>query len=305
MTTTLIAGYDGSDAAAAAVRFARMLATATGGDVVAAAVHPPVPYVYAPGASTAADAELTAELREDARRRLETIPDDDVERVVVAAHSPAEGLHRLAEERRAALIAVGATHRGTLGRLLPGGVGDRLLHGSPSPVAVVPATWTERPCRTIAVGYDGRPESRTALRAAEELAGRLGARLDVVAVYDPAPYLWLTSTTPAPAAWDVPELRTGFEREIDAALETIDPAVRGFAHVHTGLPGPAIVDAVKRDVDLLVTGSRSYGPLRSVLAGSVARFLVDHAACPVLIVPRGASVGGGVEEAAAVAVAHA
>ena len=40
-------------------------------------------------------------------------------------------------------------------------------------------------------------------------------------------------------------------------------------------------------VDLMVSGSRGYGPVRSVLLGSVSRRLVDDAACPVLVVPRG------------------
>jgi hypothetical protein len=36
-------------------------------------------------------------------------------------------------------------------------------------------------------------------------------------------------------------------------------------------------------------GSRRYGPLRSVLMGGVSGPLVEHAHCPVLIVPRGVS----------------
>ena len=37
-----------------------------------------------------------------------------------------------------------------------------------------------------------------------------------------------------------------------------------------------------------MTGSRAYGPLRSVIVGSVSRHLVDHASCPVLVIPRSA-----------------
>ena len=40
-------------------------------------------------------------------------------------------------------------------------------------------------------------------------------------------------------------------------------------------------------LDLLVVGSRRYGPLRSTLLGGVSSSLVEHAHCPVLIVPRG------------------
>ena len=38
--------------------------------------------------------------------------------------------------------------------------------------------------------------------------------------------------------------------------------------------------------DLLVCGSRGYGPLHSVLVGGVSHALVNHAACPVLVLPR-------------------
>jgi nucleotide-binding universal stress UspA family protein len=55
-----------------------------------------------------------------------------------------------------------------------------------------------------------------------------------------------------------------------------------------GPPGFALAAASASGVDLLVAGSRGYGPLHAVVAGSVSRHLAHHAACPVLVVPRGA-----------------
>jgi nucleotide-binding universal stress UspA family protein len=40
------------------------------------------------------------------------------------------------------------------------------------------------------------------------------------------------------------------------------------------------------ELDLLVIGSRSYGPLRRVLLGSVAGELIELAPCPVIVLPR-------------------
>lgn len=39
--------------------------------------------------------------------------------------------------------------------------------------------------------------------------------------------------------------------------------------------------------DLLICGSRGYGPLRPVMLGSVTRRVVAKAHCPVVVVPRG------------------
>jgi nucleotide-binding universal stress UspA family protein len=41
-------------------------------------------------------------------------------------------------------------------------------------------------------------------------------------------------------------------------------------------------------VDLLVCGSRSWGPIRRVVLGSTSDWLIPHVSCPVLVVPRSA-----------------
>jgi hypothetical protein len=52
---------------------------------------------------------------------------------------------------------------------------------------------------------------------------------------------------------------------------------------------PAQQLAMESEVaDLLVIGSRGYGPMKSVLLGGVSGKIVRTAACPVLIVPHGA-----------------
>jgi nucleotide-binding universal stress UspA family protein len=43
------------------------------------------------------------------------------------------------------------------------------------------------------------------------------------------------------------------------------------------------------DLDLVICGSRGYGPARVVLLGSVSHALAFHARCPVLILPRGSA----------------
>jgi nucleotide-binding universal stress UspA family protein len=57
------------------------------------------------------------------------------------------------------------------------------------------------------------------------------------------------------------------------------------ARLLDGDPAEALV-AESEALDLLVAGSRGYGPVRSVLLGSVSRALVRGAACPVVVSPR-------------------
>jgi nucleotide-binding universal stress UspA family protein len=54
--------------------------------------------------------------------------------------------------------------------------------------------------------------------------------------------------------------------------------------------GDPVEELAKRSeaADLLLTGSRGYGPMRAVLLGSVSGRLVREADCPVIVVPRGA-----------------
>ncbi len=47
------------------------------------------------------------------------------------------------------------------------------------------------------------------------------------------------------------------------------------------------------DIDLLVIGSRGYGPMHHALVGSVSAHLMRSCPVPVLVMPRGATVDEG------------
>jgi hypothetical protein len=51
---------------------------------------------------------------------------------------------------------------------------------------------------------------------------------------------------------------------------------------------------VSEHLDLLVCGSRGYGPVRAVLLGSVSRRVTAQAYCPVIVMARG--VKGALEQ---------
>jgi nucleotide-binding universal stress UspA family protein len=64
-----------------------------------------------------------------------------------------------------------------------------------------------------------------------------------------------------------------------------------------GTPGEELVSLAK-GVDLLIVGSRGYGPVRRLIHGSVSRYLVRHAPCPLLVLPRTQSTTEGIDREA-------
>jgi nucleotide-binding universal stress UspA family protein len=54
-----------------------------------------------------------------------------------------------------------------------------------------------------------------------------------------------------------------------------------------GDPGDFLI-AASENVDLLICGSRGYGPTRAVLLGGVSRRVTSEAHCPVIVLSRGA-----------------
>ena len=262
--STFLVGIDGSAQALAAARFTAALAEARGADVMLASVHPQ-------GAPSTA-----------ARLGVDGVDVEGVRRTVHAALSPSRGLHELAEREQAAMVAIGAPHRYGVGRLKPGGVADLLLHGTGRPVLVVGSDLPADGVRTVGVAHAGDPEGDEALAAGAAWADDLGAELRLVSVVELGPA--------GPSAPD--ELREGrrVERQhrLAALARRLPKPPRSHAHAVVAHPGPALVREGD-EVDLLVLGSRGYGPPGSVLLGTVSRRVVAHARCPVLVVPRAAA----------------
>jgi nucleotide-binding universal stress UspA family protein len=257
MSGTIIGAIDldAPDQARDALALATWLTKVTAGQLLLVTV-------FAPHAGA-----LSAQL-EQRRRRLAALA-GPVETLVIAAASPARVLHELADERRPTAIIVGSSRGGANGVVSFGSVSELLLHGSPVPVAVAPNAFTAPSTRTpdIGVAFGTTPESEDAVRVAATLARQIGAHLRVLRVDEPAPHNELAEHHPG---------------------ERLEAALEGRPAEYAELDGdPAAALAVASgDLDLLVAGSRSYGPLGAVLLGAVTRRLMGAARCPVLVVPR-------------------
>jgi nucleotide-binding universal stress UspA family protein len=80
--------------------------------------------------------------------------------------------------------------------------------------------------------------------------------------------------------------RAEIRAALDRALAALPAGVDVEDELHVDDPAEILL-RTSEHADLLVCGSRGYGPLRSVLLGGVSRRLVDEAQCPVLVLPRG------------------
>ena len=74
---------------------------------------------------------------------------------------------------------------------------------------------------------------------------------------------------------------------IDNGRRQLDGLDDVEAEVSYGWAGEELA-RLGRDVDLLIVGSRSYGPLGRLLHGSTSAYLARHCHCPLLVLPRSA-----------------
>jgi nucleotide-binding universal stress UspA family protein len=229
------------------------------------------------GESTRATAE-----QERARQQLAAAAESaDVaaEVRVIDSTRPGRGLHELAEAEDADLIVVGSTRRSLLGRVLVGDDTNAALNGAVCAVAVAPAGYAAAASEIleIGVGYDGTPESVHALSVARELAAEFGATLSAFQAIE-LPRDPFTGGTAQVDAQAIPALIEQ-ARERIAALGDVQPhAAYGFPSEELGL--------YSASVDLLVVGSRGYGPIRRLMHGSTSQHLAHTARSPLLVLPR-------------------
>jgi nucleotide-binding universal stress UspA family protein len=294
MSKPIIAGYDPQASDRAPVNFAVAAARFTGAPLVIASVC-----ASAAARERGDAARLDENLATDASGALDEVKRElEPEGIAVDYReldntSAARALHEAAEAQDAGLLVVGSTNRGAIGRVLPGSTAERLMHGAPCPIAIVPHGWEAGGgLGTIGVAYVDTDEGREALRGAHALARRAGAKLRVLTAVKAglAAYGETEVTTDVQAGKGVTEiegeLRTQAETALRGAIEALGDGVPVETDAFVEDPADVLI-RVSENLDLLVCGSRGYGPLRAVLLGGVSRRLAADARCPVIVLPRG------------------
>jgi nucleotide-binding universal stress UspA family protein len=139
----------------------------------------------------------------------------------------------------------------------------------------------------IVVGVDGSPNSERALDWALGHAAELHASLTVMAVHEVAKSYW--GKVPVVGPSDVPitdELQRAANEMTQRALSRLGDAKPAAVDVRavSGFVVQELVTASK-DADELVLGSHGRRGLARLVVGSVSSEVVQHAECPIVIVP--------------------
>jgi nucleotide-binding universal stress UspA family protein len=296
-----VVGSDGQHGRAAAA-LAQTISAATGARLMLLGVETalPLPLVETRAQAHALERELRA-------LRSQLAPDASV-RVAIDV-SAAHALRRAAEHERSDLIVVGSMQRSRLQRLTSTDRTLQVLHGAPCAVAIAPDHQPYRTeLRTVGVGIDGSPESDLALATAIDLVRTTRSSLRLLAVAG--------EVYPEPTdfrggiGYDelYRELVDARRREAGEAVEAAFERCRAAGVTASGdvRVGDAATEltSFSSACDLLVLGSRRWGPTRRIALGATAERVIRDAECPVLVTPRGAAAEhGGARHAGRAAVA--
>ncbi|HKH41587.1 MAG TPA: universal stress protein [Solirubrobacterales bacterium] len=221
-----------------------------------------------------------------ARERLDGL---DTHEQPVVNDSPAAGIYEQADWHKPSAIVIGSTRHGRAGRVQVGTVGGSLLSGVHCSVAVAPRGYSGGEARLarIGVAVDGSSESWRALFAAAHLAELAKAPLRVISVMGEPHYVLGGLLSPLGPA-EYREFKDNeWGRVYEEAVGRIPDDVATEQVLLNGDPAEALADA-STDLDLLLLGSRGYGPVKGTLLGSVSSRVMAAAPCPVIVVPRGA-----------------
>ncbi|HKE78991.1 MAG TPA: universal stress protein [Solirubrobacteraceae bacterium] len=286
MFRTIVAGCNGHERGRGAVSLAHAIATATGARLLLVGVlhNPPLPF---PTTYTGQHAELDSSLR---AVRDELAPEAIIR--IRAGMSPAHALRHVARFEEADLVVVGSRHRRRLQHIVESDHAMQVLHGARCAVAIAPDPLPPRPAlRRIGVGIDATPESAVALEMARDLARRTGAGLRLLAVADDGVGGWV-GYVPTPideqTLEDIVEQREGAAHTLVEERLALCEDVDAEGIVVVGNPAGELILA-SEGLDLLVLGSRRWGPVRRLALGTTSEHVIRHTACPVLVPPRGAS----------------
>jgi nucleotide-binding universal stress UspA family protein len=283
MRTSVVVGVDGSASSIRAAQAAGDLAVRHGLPLHVVHVFS-WPVLYPPFLPPSVAAQIDP--RAVARQLVDTVaaqaasahPGLSIETRLVDGYAPAALVDA---SRRAAFLVVGHRGRGGFAELLAGSVGVHATTHAHCPVLVVRGD--DGPADApVLVGVDGSDPATAAARVAFAEARARGCDL-VAALVKPSAPSWHTPAAGLPPDADgIDPLHAGLAGIVD---EYPDVKLRRETR-HSRSPAHALATlADDLRAGLIVVGSRGIGGFRGLLMGGTCRALVDHAPCPLLVIP--------------------
>ncbi len=281
MFKRVVVGCDGTEGARDAVALAAAIAAATGAGLSLVGVHSTSLFPI-PQESDRRTLRHHAEAILHKERELQA-PNALVHTVV--DFSVPRALRHYAEHWNADLVVLGSEATAVVGHVAIGRRGRQLLYDAPFALAIAQRDLHKREFKIgkIGLGFDGESESQAALAMAAALGRAAGAEIDVMTVVDDhIPHLsgeWMAGRN----GHHVEERRDAALASAQSALADLDVS----AHVEAVVGDPGVqLRTLSENVDLIVVGSRRWGPFARLVAGGVGETLVTDSSCSVLIVPR-------------------
>ena len=271
-----------------AVALAELIARATGAELLLVAVHTD-PLVVLP------DGMNWTSLEEQAQQALREARDAFAPEARICVETDlfvARALKRVISRERRDLLVVGSDRHGAEGQVRIGKRTRQLMDEAHCALAVSPrgmSTRADRELKRIGVGYDGSSESAEALTLAAAMAMGGDAELRLCGVVDDRVrsigWSRFGGFAGGSDEWDelVKTSEQQLATELQAAGADLDCEVT--TEIRRGRPADVLLE-LARDVDMVVIGSRRWGPPARLVLGSTGESLVFRATCPVMVAPR-------------------
>jgi nucleotide-binding universal stress UspA family protein len=290
----IVVGYDGSEAAGAAVDWAAAEAQRRRSPLTVLHVldrdsmtPAPIGATLWPEVTEEMIGQVAAEGVARARKNADSIDITPVTSFGQVAHTLIEAAHD------AELVVVGTRGHGDLTGTILGSVSFAVSAHARCPTVVVrgDSSLLPGPYRPVVVGVDHSCGAEVALRFAAQIAADTGARLIVVSGYHPASLQVWTGVVSSTVDT---QLDAGYVNDSRCAAEkVVAVAARNARNAHPGLnvteqvrqgPAAGVIAAAAYQAGLAVVGTRGRGGFTSLLLGSASHRLLHTALCPVAVV---------------------
>lgn len=297
----VLIAVDGSPGACAAVRQVAALLT-PGKDQIALYCSPPDVSaslaLLQPDLKARARRAFADTILSEASKLLPAALADNVH-TIVGTQDARHGVVVAADQWQADLIAVGARGLGRLERLLLGSVSRAVAHAAKVPI------WIARP--KAAAGAEMHvllscESPETGSYAAELLSGLSWPTGTIIRAITVVSSLfagrvpdWLQQQARSPdVEAAVQRWVQEHDKEMQGNLKSLQQWAKGLSArlpllnpiVVEGTPAEQILAAITREkIDLVVIGAKHKGRIESVIFGSTAEAVLNHAECSVLVVP--------------------